>query len=49
MLIQAYQKVCKSFDGKTQDMFENKASSKICSHVVRPDRSLSLFYSLSQD
>ena len=34
---QANQKVCKSFDNKIPDVFENTAISKICSHVVRPD------------
>ena len=43
MLIHAHWKVCKSFDGKTQDMFETTGNSKICSHVVRLDRSVSLF------
>ena len=48
VLCQSHQVICMSFDGKTQDVFGIKAISKICSHVVRPDRSLSLFYSLPQ-
>jgi len=48
VLCQAHQLICISFDGKTPDIFKTKASSKICSHMVRSDRSLSLFYSLLQ-
>ena len=49
VVCQAHQIVCKSFDNNIPVVFENTANSKICSHVVRPDRSLSLFYSLHQD
>jgi len=48
VLCKSHQVICMSFDGKTPDVFGSKASSKICFHVVRHDRSLSLFYSLPQ-
>ena len=48
VLCQAHKIIWISFDGKTPDVFKTKTSSKIFSHMVRSDRSNSLFYSLLQ-